>query len=115
MQDSEDGHFHGDQEIGQSHFQIAGVQFLGRFDGPGGIKKGYHTLRDRVSGVLRGLTDMEVTYRLPEGKENHQLDGENLQKRLMLTNVLLDLDIKLDQAIHGNRYGDTLDRHHLSI
>jgi hypothetical protein len=42
------------------------------------------------------------THRLPEGKENHKLDTENLEERPLMRDVVLDLDIKLDQAVHSN-------------
>jgi len=39
---------------------------------------------------------------LPEAKEDNQLDGENLEKWPMLLDVNLDLDIELNQAVHGD-------------
>lgn len=42
------------------------------------------------------------TYRLPEGQEDDQLDGEDLQEGLILANVVFNLDVELDQAVHGD-------------
>lgn len=49
VQYSEDGHFHGDQEVGKSDFQITWVKLLGSLDGTGGEEEGYHTLQKRIS------------------------------------------------------------------
>lgn len=47
-------------------------------------------------------------YRLPEGKENDELDRKDFQKRRIPVNVFLDLDIELDQAVHRNGDAHTL-------
>ena len=44
-------------------------------------------------------------YRLPEREEDHKLDHSDFEKRSMVGDVLLDLHIELDDAVHG--YGDT--------
>lgn len=50
------------------------------------------------------------TYRLPEGKENDELNRQDLQKGLMLLDVLTGLVVELNQAVHsdsdGNRFND---------
>lgn len=53
--------------------------------------------------VARALgLSISGTYRLPEGKEDDQLDAKNLDKGPMLGDVILRLNIELDQAVHGN-------------
>jgi hypothetical protein len=53
------------------------------------------------------------TDRLPKGQKDNQLDGEDLQKRRVVRNILTDLEIELNQAIHGNRDGSRLDDQNL--
>lgn len=50
----------------------------------------------------RGKWVYRNAHRLPEGKENHKLDAKNFEERPVMRDVVLDLDVKLDQAIHGN-------------
>lgn len=51
-----------------------------------------------MSKILRG----ECTYRLPERKEDNQLDREDFQERAVLLDIILDLNVELDQAVHRN-------------
>lgn len=50
------------------------------------------------------------THRLPEGKENDELDRQDLQEWLVLLDILTGLVIELNQAVHGdsdgNRFND---------
>lgn len=53
----------------------------------------------------------EKIYRLPEGEENHQLDANNLKRRPVLAQLLLELDVKLHQTEHSNSNTGTLKAH----
>lgn len=54
------------------------------------------------------------TYRLPEREENDQLDRQNLQEWLILADVILDLNVELDQAVHGDGDCNTFNEEYLS-
>ena len=40
------------------------------------------------------------TYGLPEDEENDKFDGQDLDQRRIFRNILLDLIVELDQAVH---------------
>jgi hypothetical protein len=42
---------------------------------------------------------------LPKGKENNKLDRQDLQKWLVLLDILAGLMIELNQAVHGDSDG----------
>lgn len=48
---------------------------------------------------------------MPEGEENHQLDANDLQRRSVLVQLLLELDIELHQTEHSNGNTGTLKTH----
>ncbi len=56
-----------------------------------------------------------MVYRLPERKKDDQLDSSNFQERLVLSQVVLQLDIELYQAIHGYRDAGGINDHNLKI
>lgn len=42
------------------------------------------------------------THTLPERQENDQFNGEDLQERRVLRNIMTDLKVELNQAVHCN-------------
>lgn len=48
---------------------------------------------------------------LPETEEDDQFDSNNLQNGFMLSYVLFDLEVKLNDAVHGHTDSDTLYDH----
>jgi hypothetical protein len=53
-----------------------------------------------------------VTHILPEGKENDKLNTCDFQEKLFIRKGLLQLIIKLDEAVHCNRHGDGVETKH---
>ena len=53
--------------------------------------------------------------RLPEGQENDKFDGENFEERLVWGKLfgVAQLNIELDEAVHGNGYCYGFDRDNL--
>lgn len=45
---------------------------------------------------------------MPEREENNQLYRNKLENRLLVLNVLLDLVVELNQAVHGNGDSDCI-------
>jgi len=56
-------------------------------------------------------TGIGNAYRLPKREENHQLDANDLQRRPVLAQLILELDIKLHQTEHSNSNTDTFKTH----
>lgn len=54
---------------------------------------------------------MMFTHRLPERKENDQLDTQDLQEWPVFGQVCLKLQVELDQEEHGEGYSNTLKDH----
>ena len=44
---------------------------------------------------------------LPEGEEDDQLDGKHLKERTVVGEVKSELDVKLDQTVHGDGHRGT--------
>lgn len=55
---------------------------------------------------------MRCSYILPKGEEDDQLDADDLQERLVLGNLLLQLHVQLDECEHGERDRDGLEGRH---
>lgn len=55
------------------------------------------------------------TYALPKGEENDQLDAQHFQKRPVLGQILLELDVELDEAEHGDGDRDGLEDLHPDV
>ena len=85
MQERKDGHLNTNEEGRNSSLQIWVRQFARSFD-------------DTKS---RGGEDTEQET-LPEREENHQFDGRNLQEWAVVSNIFSQLDIELNQAVHGD-------------
>ena len=62
---------------------------------------------------MLSLSRCNSTHRLPKTKENHQLDGKNLEERRMLLDVIFDLDIELDETVHCDSDRSTLNNQDL--
>lgn len=43
-----------------------------------------------------------ATYILPEGEEDHQFDARELENGLVLSDVVFDLVVELNDAVHGD-------------
>lgn len=46
---------------------------------------------------------------MPEGQENNELDGDNLEKGFLFSKVDLELDVELDDEVHGEGDSYTFD------
>jgi len=90
MEDSKDCHLNAEKHRRYANFDVGSLNFRGLLDGTGACQE-----RDEE--------------RLPETEENDEFDGENLKQRLMLRNVASELDIELDDAVHGYSDGDCFD------
>ena len=68
----------------------------------------------RLNNTERTSTNANCR-RLPKREEDDQLDGQNLQKGSVRGELrrVSQLNVKLDQAVHGNRYGNGFDTDNL--
>ena len=48
---------------------------------------------------------------LPETEKDDQFNGGDFQQRFVLADVVLDLDVELDQAVHRDGDGDCFENH----
>lgn len=55
------------------------------------------------------------TYRLPERKEDDQLDAQNLQERFVFSQVISELYVELNETKHRNRDAGTLETLHPDV
>ena len=55
----------------------------------------------------------EWTYSLPENKEDYKFDGNEFQERAVFGKIQLQLNIKLEEAKHGNQNSQAFDYGHL--
>lgn len=91
MEDREEEHFEAEQHCGDAGRDV-GVLQLGR-----------------------GREDVELRCRqrngrrLPEAKKDDALDGKHLEEGLVISKLSLQLDVELDDAVHGNRDCHTVD------
>jgi hypothetical protein len=58
---------------------------------------------------------VSVAYRLPKRQEDDEFDAQQLEKRPMWSEVILQVAIKLDEAIHGNGDGSRVNNHCLEL
>lgn len=85
MEEGEDGHLDAEKQGWDADFQIGVSDFARRLD---------------YIQCCRGEdTDQEG---LPEGEEDHQLDGDNFQERMVGGEIHSKLDVELDEAVHGH-------------
>lgn len=95
MQDGEDGHFNAEQKGRNAHLEI------------------------RIGENVTGLDDVESRCAdgngrgLPKGQEDDELNGEDLQKETVLGKRLRKLNVKLNEAVHGNGDGNGIDHKNL--
>lgn len=61
--------------------------------------------------VASGIENDFATYSLPKGKEYHELDAQDLHEWLVLGKIVLELDIELDQAVHGYSHRSSFEDH----
>jgi len=90
VEDSKDRHFNAKKHRRDANLDVGSPNFRGLLDGTSARQE-----RDEK--------------RLPETEENDEFDRENLEQRLMLLNVDSELDIELDDAVHGYSDGDCFD------
>ncbi len=83
VENGKDGHLNAQQQRGNADLDVGSLDRLGRLD----------DARARQEGDEG---------RLPETQEDDQLDGGDLQQGLVSADILPDLNVKLDQAIHGD-------------
>lgn len=92
VEDCKYRHLDTQQQSWNANFDIWSLDLVGRLDSAG-------------AGQERDADG------LPETQENDQFDGGHLQQRLVLSNVVFNLHIKLDQAIHRNSHSHRLENH----
>jgi len=63
------------------------------------------------NGALEGVR--KSTYSLPERQEDDKLDGCHFEKWLVLGEIRSELDVELDEAVHGHCDADSFDHHDL--
>lgn len=86
----EPSHLDAHQHPWYSDLDIRITQLLARFNGP--------------------PCDQEVDdLTLPKAQEDDKFDTEQLQKRIVRREILLELDVELDEAQHGDGDGDAFD------
>lgn len=91
MEQSKGGHFDAEKQGRDADLDIGIGEDLVRV----------HNVQGRGSnGNGRGL---------PEGEEDNELDGDNLDEKLLLLEGVLELDVDLDEAEHGNGDGDGIE------
>lgn len=91
VEEGEEGHLDADEQAGDADLEVA----LGQ-------------LRAGLHGGDGRRADGEQ-HRLPQHKEDDQLDGQDLAEELVLGQGVLQLDVDLDDAHHGNGDGHHVD------
>lgn len=87
---------------------------LGCFDGTTGGDTGYKELYDHVIiGQFKRCLEAGSTYSLPERKKDHELNRDNFEKWAMLCKVASELDVELNETVHGDGYATSFYDHDL--
>lgn len=92
MQDGEKGHFNAEQHGGYTDFEVGGLNSVVWFDGAGAGEEG------NENG-------------LPERKKDDEFDGKDFEEGAMLLDVVAELDVELNEAIHGDGNSDGFNDH----
>jgi hypothetical protein len=56
-----------------------------------------------------------MAYVLPEGEEDDELDAEDFDERMVLSNVVLDLHVELNETEHGYCDCDGIEAQHPNV
>ena len=97
MQERKDSHLNTDKQGRNSNLQVWVCQCARRFDDTES-RRGKHTKQES----------------LPEGEENYQFNGGDLQEWVVISKIFPQLNIELDQAEHGDRNRRTLNDQNLA-
>jgi len=92
VHDGEEGHLDADEKGGDADVEVGEGEVGGRgedVEGGGG-----------EDGDDEGL---------PEGEEDDEFDGEDFEEGVVRGEVVADLDVELDQEVHGDCYGCGVD------
>ncbi len=92
MEERKEGHLDTQEQGGNAHLDVGCLNVIAGLDGA-------RTGEERNGDGL------------PEAQENDQLDRSNLEKWFVLADVVLDLYVELDQAVHGDGDGNGLEYH----
>ena len=96
VEDAKESHFDAKEEGGDADFDVGLGDAGGSFDGAGGGKEGDYD-------------------GLPEGEEDDELDGGDFEEGLVFAEVVFELDIELDQAVHCYANAASFNDHHLNM
>ena len=83
MEDGEKGHLNAQKQCRDPHFDVRSLDMLGGLDGSSAGEE----------GDGNGL---------PKTQKDDQFDRRDFQKRLVRSNVVLDLNVELNQAVHSH-------------
>lgn len=90
VKDCKEGHLDAQQHRGDSNFDVRRLELIAGGDG---------TCRGKESD----------SNRLPKAEKDHQLNCSDLEKRLVLGNISFDLNVELNETVHGDRDGARFD------
>lgn len=114
MQNCEEGHLDAKKPRRNANVDVRVADLVGWFERSAGRceERDDHLLNWLVKRSVN-IDTMRTTkaYRLPKGEENHQFDANDLKRRPVFAQLLLQLDIELHQAKHSNRNTGTLKAH----
>lgn len=94
MENRKYGHFDAEEKSWDADSDIRVLEATGSFDGTGGGKEGDEN-------------------GLPEGKKDDEFDRCNFEQRTMLGEIVFQLNIELDEAIHCDCDAAAFDYHYL--
>jgi len=93
MEDGEDGHLNVQEHGWYPNLDVWCLNLIAWLDGPGSCKQRYGKC-------------------LPEAEKDDQFDSCDLQQRFVLSDVVLQLYVELDDTEHGDRDCSCLNSHH---
>ena len=96
VKDAKKSHFDAKEEGGDADFDVGLGDAGGGFDGAGGGEEGDYDS-------------------LPEGEEDDELDGGDFEEGLVFAEVVFELDVELDQAVHCYTNATSFNDHHLNM
>lgn len=98
MQDRKDDHLDAEQRGGNGDFDVRVRDDRVRFEDLESLAR-----RNRNGGNL------------PKGEEDNELNGKNLQKQSLAVEGHLELNVALNNAVHGDEDGNAVDRQYLNV
>lgn len=92
MKEGKEGHFHAEHKVWQTDFDVRRLESGAGLDGTS----------TREEGDGNGL---------PETQEDDKFDGQDFEQRSVLRNIGPNLNVELDNAVHGNGDSNRLNDH----